>query len=99
MQADYRSRLRRVAEQIASYRQAIEEERTNVDSRLSLMKAKDPFLPILLRFGRPKRPEPAPGSGFWTSGITSGSLARCSIFLRTATTHVVEHYLRERTVI
>ncbi len=41
VQADYRARVDRVAEQIASYRQAIEEERTNVDSRLSLLEAEE----------------------------------------------------------
>ncbi|HEX3867726.1 MAG TPA: Ran-binding zinc finger domain-containing protein [Gemmatimonadaceae bacterium] len=41
VQADYRARLRRVADEIASYRQAIEEERTSVDSRLSLLEAEE----------------------------------------------------------
>src|SRR5262245_66238796 len=41
VQADYRSRLQRVAEQLASHRQAIEEEQTSVMSRLSLLEAEE----------------------------------------------------------
>jgi hypothetical protein len=37
VQADYRSRLQRVSEQLSSHRQAIEEERTSLQSRLSLL--------------------------------------------------------------
>ena len=39
--ADYRARLDRVAEQLASHRQAIEEERASVQSRLSLLEAEE----------------------------------------------------------
>src|SRR6185295_16130203 len=39
--ADYRSRLDRVGEQLASHRQAIEDERTSVQSRLSLLEAEE----------------------------------------------------------
>jgi hypothetical protein len=39
VRADYRARLDRVAEQLASHRQAIEEERNNLQSRLSLLEA------------------------------------------------------------
>ena len=39
VQADYRGRLERVAEKLASYRHAIEEERANVQSRLTLLEA------------------------------------------------------------
>jgi hypothetical protein len=41
VQADYRGRLERVAEQLASYRQAIEEERTSVQSRIALLEAEE----------------------------------------------------------
>ncbi len=41
VQSDYRDRLQRVDEQIASYRQAIDEERTSVQSRLSLLQAEE----------------------------------------------------------
>lgn len=41
VQADYRARLQRVAEQLASHRQAIEEEQTSVKSRLSLLEAEE----------------------------------------------------------
>lgn len=41
VRADYRARLERVAEQIASHRQAIEEERTSVQSRVSLIEAEE----------------------------------------------------------
>ena len=41
VQADYRARLQRVAEELASHRQAIEEERTSVESRVSLLEAED----------------------------------------------------------
>ena len=39
--ADYRGRLERVAEQLASHRQAIEEEKASVQSRLSLLEAEE----------------------------------------------------------
>jgi len=39
--ADYRARLERVAEQLASHRQAIEEEQASVQSRLSLLEAEE----------------------------------------------------------
>ncbi|HEY9227698.1 MAG TPA: hypothetical protein VIP11_13665, partial [Gemmatimonadaceae bacterium] len=41
VRADYRARLQRVAEQLASHRQAIEEEQTSVQSRLSLLEAEE----------------------------------------------------------
>ncbi|HTE47032.1 MAG TPA: hypothetical protein VK636_17425 [Gemmatimonadaceae bacterium] len=41
VQADYRSRLNRVDEQLESHRQAIEEERASVQSRLSLCQAEE----------------------------------------------------------
>ena len=41
VQADYRARLGRVAEQLASYRQAIEEERASVQSRVTLLDAEE----------------------------------------------------------
>jgi hypothetical protein len=41
VQADYRARLQRVDEQLASHRQAIEEERASVQSRLSLCEAEE----------------------------------------------------------
>lgn len=41
VRADYRARLERVAEQIASHRQAIEEERASVQSRVSLLEAEE----------------------------------------------------------
>jgi len=41
VQADYRGRLQRVAEQLASYRQAIEEERASVQSRITLLEAEE----------------------------------------------------------
>ncbi|MEO7084948.1 MAG: hypothetical protein ABI442_13815 [Gemmatimonadaceae bacterium] len=41
VEADYKTRLLRVAEQLASHRQAIEEERKNVVSRLSLLEAEE----------------------------------------------------------
>jgi hypothetical protein len=39
--ADYRTRLNRVSEQLASHRQAIEEEKASVQSRLSLLEAEE----------------------------------------------------------
>lgn len=41
VRADYRARLERVAEQLASHRQAIEEEKASVQSRLSLLEAEE----------------------------------------------------------
>ena len=41
VQADYRTRLQRVADQIASHRQAIEEDRASVESRLTLLAAEE----------------------------------------------------------
>jgi hypothetical protein len=41
VQGDYRARLERVAEQLASYRQAIEEERASVQSRVTLLDAEE----------------------------------------------------------
>lgn len=41
VQADYRSRLERVAEQLSSHRHAIEEERGSVQARLSLLAAEE----------------------------------------------------------
>jgi len=41
VQADYRARLQRVAERLASYRQAIEEERTSVQARIALLEAEE----------------------------------------------------------
>lgn len=41
VQADYRTRLQRVAEQLASYRQAIEEERASVQARIALLEAEE----------------------------------------------------------
>ena len=41
VQADYRARLQRVDEELASHRQAIEEERASVQSRLSLCEAEE----------------------------------------------------------
>ncbi len=41
VQADYRARLERVAEQLASHRQAIEEERGNLQSRVSVLQAEE----------------------------------------------------------
>lgn len=41
VQADYRARLQRVAEQLASHRQAIEEERGHLQSRVSLLAAEE----------------------------------------------------------
>src|SRR6476646_7070461 len=50
VQADYRTRLQRVDEQLAAHRHAIEEERANVQSRLSLCEAEE-------RMGRDERAE------------------------------------------
>jgi hypothetical protein len=41
VQTDYRARLQRVAEELASHRSAIESERANVQSRLSLLSAEE----------------------------------------------------------
>lgn len=41
VRADYHARLQRVAEQLASHRQAIEEEKASVQSRLSLLEAEE----------------------------------------------------------
>jgi hypothetical protein len=41
VQADYRVRLQRVTEQLASYRQAIEEERASVQARIALLDAEE----------------------------------------------------------
>ena len=41
VQADYKTRLQRVAERLASHRSAIEEERASVQSRLSLLEAEE----------------------------------------------------------
>lgn len=41
VRADYRARLERVAEQLASHRQAIEEEKASLQSRLSLLEAEE----------------------------------------------------------
>lgn len=41
VQADYRARLLRVAEQLATHRQAIEEERGHLQSRLSILEAEE----------------------------------------------------------
>jgi len=41
VQTDYRTRLERVAERLASFRGAIAEERTNLQSRLSLLEAEE----------------------------------------------------------
>jgi hypothetical protein len=41
VQTDYRTRLKRVAERLASFRGAIAEERTNLQSRLSLLEAEE----------------------------------------------------------
>jgi hypothetical protein len=41
VQTDYRTRLQRVAERLASFRGAIAEERTNLQSRLSLLEAEE----------------------------------------------------------
>jgi hypothetical protein len=41
VQADYRSRLARVTEQLESHRHIVEEERTSVQSRLSLLQAEE----------------------------------------------------------
>lgn len=41
VQGDYRARLERVAEQLASYGQAIEEERASVQSRVTLLDAEE----------------------------------------------------------
>lgn len=50
VQGDYRTRLQRVDEQLAAHRQAIEEERASVQSRLSLCEAEE-------RMGRDERAE------------------------------------------
>ncbi len=41
VQADYRGRLDRVAEQLAAHRQSIQDERASLESRLSLLKAEE----------------------------------------------------------
>jgi hypothetical protein len=41
VQADYQARLQRVAEQLASYRQAIDEERASVQARIALLEAEE----------------------------------------------------------
>jgi hypothetical protein len=41
VQTDYRARLQRVVEQLASHRQAIEEEQASVQSRVSLLEAEE----------------------------------------------------------
>jgi len=41
VQADYRARLERVAERLASYRHAIDEELSNIRSRVSLLQAEE----------------------------------------------------------
>src|SRR5205807_6862705 len=41
VQSDYKARLARVTEQLESHRHIIEEERTNVRSRLSLLEAEE----------------------------------------------------------
>src|SRR5262245_11723049 len=41
VKADYRARLQRVADQLASYRQAIEEERASVQARIALLDAEE----------------------------------------------------------